>query len=261
VSQWPVAGFGHLNIAADDVALVGGSGLVIQSGTPIVVEATVHTSKSTGPSSAMALPALSRVWYFPDGGTSKGNDEYITVLNPNPTITRVSLRPITADGYQPPISFRVWPHRRAVFVVHGLIRRTGLAAVVESERPIAAQEVRYTSTGSVSLVNGATRAARSWGLAEGYTGHGFREWITILNPNARSAVVRVRLIGSRGVVRTVTLREPSRHGDYVFTGEFMRTGPVAAIVDATRPVVVGRTLMFNVGKGLSTTTGVALRGP
>lgn len=63
--------------------------------------------------------------------------------------------------------------------------------------------------------------------------------------------MRLRLIGPSGVTRIVTLRARARHHEYVYLGALMPIGPVAALVQANRPIVVGRTLIFGDGKGLS----------
>lgn len=258
-SRWTVASGTRVNMPLNDIAPWGGSALVIRASVPLVVESVVNTARTSGPSGALALPAPSRTWYFPDGGTSAGNDEYITVFNPNARTVPVRLRPVTADGYQPPITFRVPPHTRAVLTVQGLIRQPGLAAEVDADRPIVAQEVRYTARGGMTVVNGAPQAGRAWGLADGYVGHGFQEWVTLFNPRTTWATVRVRLMGPHGV-RVVTLHESPRGRDYLSVSAFVPVGPVAVLAQASHPVVIGRTLIFNNGKGLSTTTGVLLHG-
>src|SRR5205823_14055650 len=174
------------------MAPVGGSGLEIRSSAPTVVESVVKAPHAAGPSSAMALVSPSRLWLFPDGGTSRGNQEYIAIFNPGSTPATVRLHPVTADGYGRPVRLRVGPHARAVYVVHALMRRGGMAAVMRSDRPIVALEIRYASTGAVTVVNGAPAPARVWGLVEGYTGNGFRKWLTWLNLWDRAANVPAR---------------------------------------------------------------------
>jgi hypothetical protein len=125
-----------------------------------------------------------------------------------------------------------------------------------------AQEIRYASSGAVTVVNGAPAPARVWGLAEGYTGGGFRQWITLLNPGAQTATVTVKLIGPHGIARVVRVRERPYHRDYLSVTHLhlRHPGPVAAVVTANRPIVAGRTMIFNADSGLSTTIGVAISG-
>ncbi len=261
VSHRIVAGTTRLSVALDDIAPTGGSALTVDSALPIVVESTVRAAGTSGPTAALALTAPSRQWYFPDGGAKNGDREYISVYNPDSRHkAAVSLRFVTGDGYQAPLTLHPGPHARAVFVIGGLIHQDGVAAVVTSDRPVVAQETRYMSRGGLALVDGATRASRSWSLADGYVGQNFKEWITLLNPNAHAVTTRVRLIGRDGVRRAITVRQRPHWRDYLYLNGRLPNGPVAALVDADSPIVAGRTLLFNGDKGLSTTIGVALSG-
>jgi hypothetical protein len=226
----------------------------------VVVERVVRIAPASGPGAALALTSGSRTWYFPDGGTSSGNEEYIAVFNPTQESARVQLRLVTSDGYGPPTTLHLRAHGRNVFTVQRLIHRSGLAALVTSDQAIVAQEIRYMG-GAIAVVNGAAQPGRNWGLAEGYVGQGFKEWVTVLNPGNRRALVRVRLIRQQGVSRTVILYERPHHRDYLYVNDLVHTGPVAAVIEATQPIVAGRTVIFGGGKGLSTTTGVALSQP
>ncbi len=253
-----VPGNGRIMVGLDDIAPIGQSALHLDSTMPVVVESVVRATGAMGPGAAMALDAPSPRWYFPDGGTSRGNREFIAVFNPHQAPTDVSLSLATGNGIRRVAVLRVGPGSRDVFVVHDLIRQPGLAAVVSSRLSVVAQEVRYSDGGGVSLSDGAPRAARRWALAEGYCGAGFQEWITLLNPTAHAATVRVRLIGRHGLARSLTVYEPAYHHDYLYVNGRLPNGPVATILDANSPIVAGRTLIFNRGTGLSTTTAVAL---
>jgi hypothetical protein len=255
-----VAGGTRLDVTLDDIAPHGAVGLQIRSSEPTVVESVVNVPHASGPSSAMALVSPSRLWLFPDGGTLPGNREYIAVLNPGSTPATVRLHPVTAGGYGRALRLRVGPHARATYALHTLTHRAGIAAVITSDRPIVAQEIRYASSGAVTVVNGAPAPARVWGLAEGYTGGGFKQWITLLNPGARTATVAVKLIGPHGLARLVRVRERPYHRDYLSVTHLhlLHPGPVAAVVTANRPIVAGRTMIFNADGGLSTTIGVVI---
>jgi len=258
VSHRVVAAATRLRVTLDDIAPIGGSALTVDSSLPVVVESVVRAAGVSGPTVAMGLTTPSRRWYFPDGGVKNGDKEFITVFNPDPRArATVRLRFVTGDGYQAPLTIHPGPHARAVFVIGGLIHQDGVAAVVESDRPVVAQETRYMRRGGVALVDGATRPARAWALADGYVGQGFKEWITLLNPNNHPVTATVRLIGRDGVARIVKVRQRAHWRDYLFLNPLLPRGPVAALVDADSPIVAGRTLLFNGDRGLSTTTGVA----
>jgi hypothetical protein len=253
-----VAGGTRISVALDDIAPAGPAAIMVQSDAPVVLESVVRGGSRHAPSGAMALPDPSRIWYFPDGSTARGNEEYLTVFNPNSAAATVDLYPVTADGYQPRLTLHVGPYARAVYVMRGLIRRNGLAAVIRSNLPIVSQLIRYTPSGAVALLDGAPSAAQVWGLAEGYVGQGYREWITLLNPSGRAATMTLRLLGSRGTSRTVTVSLLAHHRAAVYVNDLLAQGPVAGLVASDVPVVVGRTLAFNGGKGLSMSTGSVL---
>lgn len=259
VSHRVVRGDTRLNVGLDDIAPVGGSALRVDSALPVVVESVVQAAGTSGPTAAMALTTPSRRWYFPDGGTKNGDKEYITIFNPAAKGTAaVTLRFVTASGYKAPLTIHARPHSRAVFIIQGLIHQNGVAADVESDRPVIAQQIRYMRRGDVALTDGAARTSRLWALADGYAGHGFKEWIIVLNPNRRPVTTKIRLIGRHGLLRTVTVHERPGSRDFVYLPSLIRNGSVAALVDANGPIVAGRTLLFNSDKGLSTSVGVAL---
>lgn len=255
-----VQGGTRLNLPLAAVAPDGPSSLIVESGAPVVVESIVQIGANLGPSAAMALTAASRTWYFPDGSTLAGNQEFLSLFNPGATPALVRIGPLSTVDAPPPIVLRVAPHARASVPLHDMLRRAGMAAAVQADRPVVAQEVRYTDRGGVSLVDGVTQPARSWGLAEGYAGAGFREWLALCNPGAQRAQVTVRLIGRNGPARTLRVQAPPRRLLYLYVNDLIVNGPVAALIDADRPIVAGRTLVFNNNSGLSTTSAVALSG-
>ncbi len=258
VSHVTVAGDTRTVVSLDDIAPVGQLALNISASLPVVVESIVRSFDAAGSSAAMALTAPSKWWCFPDGGTTKGNYEYISIFNPHDRTTAIRLYGVASRGYDDPITIHVHAYSRAVFTVQGLIHQSGLAALVISDQSIVAQEVRYTSSGGVSLIDGAARPARDWALADGYNGAGFKEWIVLVNPNTKAAKAVVHPVGRNGMTAEHIFTVPARGRLYVEAGALLPSGPVAALVDADRPIVVGRTMIFNKDAGLSTTIGVAL---
>lgn len=248
----------RLNLLLDDMAPVGASGLQISSSNPIVV-ASVAARAGYTLSIAPALTVPSRDWYFPDGGTDRRNGEVISVLNPSGRSTRVRLILRAAATSSRTITIRIPPHSDTALSLERQLRRPGLAVEVVADRPIFAQARRTSGGETVALMNGALLAARSWAFADGYTGRGFKEWLTLLNPGSRVARVAIRLIGVRGVVRRVVIRERAHAQTYVYLNPLVRRGAIAAVVDADSPIVASRTMIFNNGKGLDTNVGVILR--
>jgi hypothetical protein len=66
---------------------------------------------------------------------------------------------------------------------------------ITSSQPIVAERPIYFNykgiwNGGHNTI-GATAAATTWDFAEGYTGEGFEEWLTLQNPNGEPAYVNV----------------------------------------------------------------------
>lgn len=248
----------RINVPLSTLARRGAAALVVDASAPVVVESVVNAAGTSGPTAAMALSGLSRQWYFPDGGTSGGDKEFLSLFNPNKGTARVRVETVTSSGYRTAATVSVRSHARATVALHDLVQRAGLAVALSSHLPIVAQEVRYMHSGAVSLSDGAAASERSWALADGYAGTNFQEAIQIFNPGESAATATIRLIGRNGVAYTGKLRTPGHRRYVIVVNGRLPNGPVAALVNANRPIVVGRTVMFNGDKGLSTTAAVVL---
>ncbi len=142
-----------------------------------------------------AAPTLSRTWYFAEGYTGPGFDEYVCVLNPNPSAASLTFKFQTVTG-QEVRGGEVPAMSRATFKVNDLLgadRESSLA--LSSSQPVVAERpmyFSYTSSWGATLtgghcVMGATGLSRSLYFAEGTTRAGFDEWLTLQNPG-RSAI-------------------------------------------------------------------------
>lgn len=257
-SHRTVLGGERTRVSVDDVAPVGASGLEIDSSEPIVAESVVRGPRSAGPGGEMGLTTLSRSWYFPGGGTASGDQEYLVLLNPGDGVATVRLHVATLTGYQRALVLHVGAHARAVYVLHRLVHLAPFGVIADSDRPIAAQQVRYGHLGGLSLSNGVATPALGWALAEGHTGDGFSQWLSVLNPGSHLADVTVRLMPEHGPFQIVRMTVPAHTQSSLYLNPLIPTGPVSVIARSNHPIVIGRTMVFNAGKGLSTTAGVAL---
>ena len=109
---------------------------------------------------------------------------------------------------------------------------------------------------------GAPTPARVWWFAEGYTGAGFDEYLTILNPNASPAPVTITYFlggGGAPVTRSLTVPAASRqtlavHDPALGVG---RGQEVAAKVETSNAggVVVERPMYFTYNGSMGPVTG------
>jgi hypothetical protein len=144
-------------------------------------------------------------WYFAEGYTGPGFDEYLTLLNPNPFDCRVRIEYLLKGGGKLEREHTVPASRRyTVKVNDDAGKNLELSAAVTAyrdgtdppepagivaERPIYFLYGGTIDGGSVSL--GSTALGTEWYFAEGYTGDFFFEYITVMNPNDVAVGVRM----------------------------------------------------------------------
>ena len=146
-----------------------------------------------------AVAGGSTVWYFAEGYTGPGFDEYLTILNPNATPASVRdhllpRRPAAAESHdparrrQPPHDRRrPRPDRRASAAARRSAprsRRTnGVGVVVE--RPMYFTYTAASITGGHNVDGRDARRRRPGTSPRATPATGFDEYLTILNPNPR----------------------------------------------------------------------------
>jgi photosystem II stability/assembly factor-like uncharacterized protein len=166
----------------------------------------------TGGHCVVGAASLSNTFYFAEGSTRFGFDEYLTIQNPG-------TEPITVDavyqfapgqGDNIEASYTVEPGRRhtvSVDIDSGWHKDVSVRLTSDSlflaERPIYFNYNGFGAGGNVAIhgvepgwaggscVIGATATAREWLFAEGYTGTGFQEWLTLYNPGDADAAVEI----------------------------------------------------------------------
>jgi hypothetical protein len=223
-----------------------------------------------GGHNVMGAAAPSMIWYFAEGYTGLGFDEYLTILNPNPSPAAVTITYYLADGTTQTASLAVGATRRETVAVHSLTNGVGRGLAVSVKVTtthsggIVVERPMYFTYGSGldggHNVMGATDLATIWYFAEGFTAPGFDEYLTILNPSETtngSAAIAYFVEGEAAPrLRTVNLPAKSRttvtvHGDFHPVsnpgGLGRLTNGHATRVVATVPVVVERPMYFRYG--------------
>jgi hypothetical protein len=163
---------------------------------PIVAERPIYFSYNgvwAGGHDSVGATTASGKWYFAEGYTGAGFDEYICVLNPGGTQADLTFRFQTQEEGEKVVSgLSVGPHSRASFRVNDLLGggsyQTSLK--LESSQPVVAERPMYFSYAGTGgwgwqgghCVMGAPSLAKKYYLAEGTTRSGFEEWLTLQNP-------------------------------------------------------------------------------
>ena len=216
----------------------------------------------SGGHDVVGAAAPGKAFYFAEGFTGTGFDEWLTLMNPNPAST--ALTTVTyyfKDGTPPKfVPHSVPPNSRLTIHVN-LPDEAGpgrdVSAVVSSDQPIVAERPMYFTymgkwTGGHDVV-GAAAPGLSFLFAEGYAGPSFDEYYTVLNPDlSRTATVDVSLHDSAGNVVVRTLSIPAGSRETLFVNPWLPPGTTnSAVVTSTNnvPIVAERPEYFSYGQG------------
>jgi hypothetical protein len=156
----------------------------------------------TGGSDVVGAGSASPTWYFAEGYTGPGFDEWVCVLNPGNRDASLNFRFQTQEEGEKVVGGQsVAAHSRATFKVNDLLGANYQCSLkLESDQPVVAERPMYFdylgTTGDLHwngghCVMGAGQPAKEFNFAEGTTRSGFEEWITIQNPNGYDIQVTV----------------------------------------------------------------------
>jgi hypothetical protein len=205
---------------------------------------------------------LAQVYYFAEGTTRQGFEEWLTLQNPNPHIITVSASYQVGEGQGDTVhkSYAVQPGKRHTVYVPGEVGAEKDVSVILAstafflaERPMY---FLYTGYGASwpggDCVMGAKRAAAEWFLAEGYSGEGFHTWLCLQNPGIDSAQVLVVYYSQeKGPLPARSLELPAGRRQTIFVNEHAGPGYQLSIrVLSSSPIVVERPMYFDDGGGV-----------
>ncbi|MHB8780150.1 MAG: IPT/TIG domain-containing protein [Candidatus Geothermincolia bacterium] len=158
----------------------------------------VVTDSGSGTSTQQFVvqPADAFLWYFAEGYTGAGFQEYICLGNSNTSVAQATITYMFRDGTNASQVVSVPAQGRATVDVNGAVGAgKEVSAKVQADKAIVAERPMYftvggTLTGGTDTV-GATYPANNWYFAEGTTLPGFLEYICVLNPGDTAATVNL----------------------------------------------------------------------
>jgi Tol biopolymer transport system component len=248
--------------------LAGGSyqtSLKLESDHPVVAERPMYFDYSgtggynwTGGSCVMGAPLLASSYYFAEGTTRAGFEEWLTIQNPNPATINVHAVYYLGAGAPVERDYPVPAGRRSTVLVNsdsvGVGTEKDVSVLLTSPSPFLAERPTYFDyqgleswgwTGGHCVI-GATSPASEWFFAEGYTGQYFEEWLCIQNPNAADAAITITYYPEAGapIVRNHNVAANSRFTVPVNidAGDNLS---ISAKLTSTQPVIVERPMYFN----------------
>jgi hypothetical protein len=169
--------------------------MVVTSDRDIVAERPMYFRYGTGwegGHDVMGAREPSTSFYFAEGYTGEGFEEWLCVLNPGDTSADLTFRFQTQEGGEREVGgFSVGPHSRASFKVNDILGRDLQAScVVVASRAVVVERPMYFDYRGRGdhgwqgghCVMGATALSTRFLFAEGTTRAGFEQWLTIQNP-------------------------------------------------------------------------------
>ena len=225
-----------------------------------------------GVSLALAAPALSEVWRFPDGFYEPGLSEAWHIYNPNDHDAQVSVEVVPSTGEAPePLDLVIEPHAQRTVdpastqlvgagVPHATTIRSLNGVPIVAERAMDARSPSPRRGWSSAL--GAPVTARQWVFAAGEATERTDEWIVVQNPGAREVHVSVSALvfGQRLPIEDLQHLTVGPAGRLALRlGDHISRTPLPVLVEADRPVVAERDAYGVFRTGFSTIIGIPVR--
>lgn len=196
----------------------------IESTQPLVAEKPIYfeyqgmdpssTFNSSGGHNTIGVTSASNSWYFAEGYTDLLFDNWLTLQNPGATDATATITYyLRGDGTQTNSRTVAANSRETVYINQDVGTGKEVSIEIQSTQPLVAERPIYFamedfSDGGHNTI-GVTAAQTSWYFAEGYTGDGFREWLTLQNPNATSANITITYMYRDGDTKTVGRNIPA----------------------------------------------------
>ncbi|OFW56336.1 MAG: hypothetical protein A2Y75_03815 [Candidatus Solincola sediminis] len=197
-------------------------------------------------------------WYFAEGYTGEGFDEWICVLNPGSADAGLTFRfqtqeegELLKDGYNVPAN------SRRTFKANDILGsnyQTSLA--VESSQPVVVERPMYfdyLGRGNRHwegghCVMGATAASHRYYFAEGTTRSGFESWITLQNPGLDAITVNAVYQlgpGQGDPVEASYEVAPASRNTLFLAGEVGSNKDVSVYLSSSEDFLAERPMYFN----------------
>lgn len=156
-------------------------------------------------------------WYFAEGTTREGFDEYLCIQNPGDSSAKVQVYYLLSSGQVFYSKFNVSSKSRVTVDARRDIGDAEFSIVIDSSQPVVAERPMYfvykDSWRGGHDVMGASAPGKEVYLAEGTTLDGFDEYVCMMNPNKDPAnvVFEIQVEGSSPITTGYTVAPHSRY--------------------------------------------------
>ncbi|OFW59499.1 MAG: hypothetical protein A2Y75_11590 [Candidatus Solincola sediminis] len=189
--------------------------------------------------------------YFAEGYTGEGFEEWLCLMNPNATATTAYITYIFKDAAPWNRSLLIGGTSRATINVNDVVGSGKEVSIkVSSELPLVAERPMYFNykgkwSGGHAVV-GVPSTSSTCYFAEGYTGAGFEEWLSIMNLETASTAAHITFMFTDGTTKTQdltiggTTRATLNVNDAVGVDK-----NVSIAITSDAPIVAERPIYFN----------------
>lgn len=205
-------------------------------------------------------PAPAARWYFAEGCTRTGFEEWLTIENAQGTAATVTLTFMTEAGPVSPRQVSAPASARTTVNVNDIVGpEHDVSALVESDAPVVVERPVYFryrdkwSGGHDSL--GALEPSTAWYFGEGTTranpaDGSYEEWLCLQNPGAGQADAHVSfLLDGGGTVERDYRIAPASRFTIDVNLEVGSDRDVSAVVTSEAPLVAERPMYFSTREG------------
>jgi subtilisin family serine protease len=247
----------RLTVHVNDLAPGGDVSARVTAVNGVVAERAMYFDYSgrKGGHCAMGSPSPSNAWFFAEGYTGPGFDEWLLLFNPTGSDRTATVTYRFTDGSETRASYIVRALSRFSVHVNNEAPDRDVAIKVEAGGDgLLAERSMYFNYRGVwdggSCSEGARSPSEQWDLAEGYTGPGFETWILIQNTSPyEAAEIRMAFMGNAGIASTHTYQLTPGSRTTIYLNDITSPGDVSVSLYSANnvPVVVERAMYFNYG--------------
>lgn len=200
--------------------------------------------------------AVPYTWYFAEGYTGPGFDQWLTLENPGAADSHVHVTYYTPSG-APIVKVHTVPahSRYTIYVNLDLGQNLENSVKIESQYPLICERPMYFQYSGIGGyrwtgghdVMGALQADRNWYFAEGTTLLGFDEYLLVQNPNPVEATLQVTYFvnGGEPIHRRHVVAANSRYTIYVNLDAGQNVEVSTTVRSENVPVICERSLYFD----------------
>ena len=194
-------------------------------------------------------------WYLAEGytGSYQGGEyeTWISIMNPSSTNTATVTATFMTGDASSSTMITVEPKRRGTISVDSFVPAASVATKIESNVPVIAERPMYWSAGGVDKAGGScsvgvTAAAKTWYLAEGYTGGTYETWVSVMNPSFTDTanVTATFMKSDSTTVQTTLIVDAGRRGT-ISIDAYIPSDSVSTQITSNVPVIAERPIYWS----------------